>query len=513
MSVAFRLNEAQRQAIDRAALHFGFSAFEKQEFEYQIEQAPFEEAELILCAADREYWIRNYAYIYDPEAQDWISFDLWPEQVEVLDTVIENQLVIVIKARQIGLTWLMLAYALHEMLFRPIAEVLLFSKREDEALYLLGEERLRGMYQHLPDWMKPGVITDAAKHFQLANGSSARAFPSNAGDSYTATFALIDEADLVPDLKSLLSRVKPTIDAGGKLVMISRSDKSKPQSLFKQIYKAAKQKLNAWAAVFLAWYVHPGRDEAWYQRQCDDAMQNEGSLDTVHEQYPATDEEAMNPASLHKRIPAGWLDACWQTLESIDVNPLGLEGLTIYCKPERFRTYVGGADCAEGLATSDDSVTQWIDAETGEQVAVLAGKLTPATHAYYSARISEYYNDARLLIENNNHGHAMILWLNDNGYSKYVMPGHNGKDGWTSNTLGKALMYDTGAESAKTGDTIIHDYTTLTQLKAIEKSTLRAPDGEMDDYADAYVLALEARKGRSKNRVEHRVGKVVWRDG
>lgn len=504
MVAASKFPPEQIEAISRSAQRF---SWDSGTVAHKLSGSNPVERELFLCAADREYFIRTYCKIYDSETQDWIDFDLWDEQVDVLELVIDHQQTIVLKARQLGLTWLMLAFALHQMIFRPIAEVLIFSKREDEAIYLLSNERLKGMYDHLPQWMKPGKKVDAAKHFQLANGSSARAFPSNAGDSYTATFAIIDEADLVPDLKQLLSRVKPTIDAGGKLVMISRADKSKPESLFKSIYKAAKRKANDWASAFLAWYVRPERTQDWYERICEDAMQNEGTLDTVHEQYPATDEEAMNPRSLNKRIPAEWLDNCYEELVAVD-HPLAFGDLTVFRHPVQFRSYVAGMDCAEGLLSSDDSVTQWVDAETGEQVAVLAGKLSPEVQAYQSARISEWYNQAPILVENNNHGHAAILWLNDNGHGGLVLTGHNNKDGWSSNSLGKSLMYSTGAEAAKDEQTTIHDYTTLIQLKAIEKSTLRAPEGQMDDYADAYVLALEGRKQQASNRITYRRGKA-----
>jgi hypothetical protein len=91
------------------------------------------------------------------------------------------------------------------------------SKREEEAQYLLGDERLRGMYARLPAALKPRTRAqkNAAETWALANGSVARALPSNAGDGYTASLVLADEADLVPDLERLLRSAKPTIDAPG----------------------------------------------------------------------------------------------------------------------------------------------------------------------------------------------------------------------------------------------------------------------------------------------------------
>ena len=49
------------------------------------------------------------------------------------------------------------------------------------------------------------------------------------GDGYTATFVLVDEADLVPDFNHH-ARGAPTIDAGGKLFLVSRAKRIREQA-------------------------------------------------------------------------------------------------------------------------------------------------------------------------------------------------------------------------------------------------------------------------------------------
>lgn len=451
--------------------------------------------ELLKCAASREYFIRTYCKIYDAPNKSWIPFDLWPEQVDVLHMTFEHQFLCVLKARQLGLTWLFIAYAVHEVLFRPIAKVLLFSRMEKLAIYLLGEERLKGMYRRLPKWMQSKVIANAATSFELANGSTIHAFPSNGGDGYTATFALIDEADLVQDLSQLLNRVQPTIDHGGKLVMLSRVDKDKPQSLFKQIYKAAKQGLNEWFSIFLPWWVHPDRNEDWYEKLCAGTLASEGSLDSVHEQYPATDTEALGSRTSDKRMMASWLNQCYEELPPLSDEVLKLAGapainhLKIYRLPEPGRKYVIGIDTAEGNPTSDDSALSVVDAETLEQVAELSDKLQPEVLAAYADSIGTWFNKANLMVERNNHGHAVLLWLKNFSRLKRL-PGQDKKEGWNSNGPGKVLLYDTCAKVLREASTLLHSFKTMTQLQSIVGSTLRAPDGEMDDCADAYALVV-----------------------
>lgn len=467
----------------------------------EIQEAPkAADPEWNRCAASAPYFIVTHVRIYDATIKGWIPFDLWPEQTTSLKTIHESQLVVILKARQLGLTWLVLAYFLWLMIFHPSASVLVFSLRDTEAKFLLGDERWKGMFLRLP----PDLKTDADGNplsFQkddehvrtLSNGSTIKAFPTSAGDSYTATAALVDEADLVPDLNNLMGRVKPTIDGGGKLILLSRSDKKQPDSEFKRIYRAAKRKLTKWVAIFLPWTVRPGRTEAWYAEQELDIFHRTGSADDLHEQYPRTDTEALAPRSLDKRITPAWIEKCYKEIPAIELpDAPSIPGLVIYRAPEAKRSYVQGIDTAEGNPTSDDSSIHVLDKETGEEVAKLSGKLQPSVTAAHADTIGHYFNKTSLLVERNNHGHAVLLWLKDNS-TLQLLNGPDGNPGWLDNSRGKTLLYDNAADAFRTGDTTLHSFTTNTQLSSIEGASLRAPTGEHDDEADSYALALMAR--------------------
>jgi hypothetical protein len=431
---------------------------------------------------------------------DWIPFRLWADQAGTLDAINLHRLVIILKARQLGLTWLVLGFALWLLLFFPAATILLFSRRDDEAVDLL-KTRLRGMYDRLPDWLKVrGFVVDNDHELHLSNGSRALAFPTTAGDSYTATLVIVDEADLLPDLDRLIRAVKPTVDAGGKMILLSRSDKSRPQSPFKRIYNSAKAKLTEWFPVFLPWTARPDRNEAWYESQKADILHRTGSLDDLHEQYPATDAEALAPRSLDKRLAPAWLHQCFvekQPLTDLPSDAPSIPGLEIYALPVKgdwtiaSHSYVIGVDPAEGNPTSDDSALTVLDLFTGEEVAALAGKFQPSTLAAYADEIAQWYNGAAILVERNNHGHAVLLWLGDNS-PFYRLCGRDGKPGWLSSERGKTLLYDTAADALRNKETILHSFATFTQLASIGGSTLRAPEGEHDDRATAYALACVA---------------------
>jgi hypothetical protein len=468
-----------------------------------LEQQRRYEQQRQMVRNDVAHFIGEYVFILDATERDWIRFELWPAQAESLAEFLLYQLIVILKARQIGMTWLALAFALWLALFHPVATILLFSRRDDEAKYIL--ERLKGMYRRLPAWMQTTVLVDNDHVWALANGSEVRAFPPTAGDSYTATLVIVDEADLIPDFGRLMDSVKPTIDGGGKMIVLSRVNKDTPGSEFQLMYSGAKAGKTDWHPIFLPWHVRPGRTLEWYESQKREILTRTGALDSLYAQYPATDVEAMAPNTLDKRIAPQWLLQCYVEQTGIkafgDLQPPAIPGLTIYRLPESGHQYVGGVDPAEGNPNSDDSSATFIDVATGEEVAALSGRFEPGVFASYVHHVAMFFNKADLLVERNNHGHAVQLWFREHS-TLTLLHGHDDPDpsgtdhrkaGWLSNERGKSLLYTTAATAFRDKTTIIHSFLTYQQLASIDGSTLRAPNGQLDDRADSYALALEAR--------------------
>jgi hypothetical protein len=472
--------------------------------------------ELGKCYRNYIYFVNNYCRMYDSMDSKWIPFHLWDEQKETLHAIHNHKLVVILKARQLGISWLSLSYALWSVLFRPAASISIFSRREEEAKYLLGSERFKGMYNVLPKWMTSGnvVETDNTVKFMVKEGSVIRAFPTNSGDSYVATLVIVDEADLAPDLNQLMRSVKPTIDNGGKMILLSRVNKSEPESEFKQIYRAARDGVTPWYPVFLPWFTHPGRTDAWYEDQKKDILSRTGALDDLYEQYPETDDQALQEKTLNKRIPPLWVSRCSEELPTI--MPRGcpsINGIYIYREREIGVRYIIGADPAEGNEHSDDSALTVVRQDTGEEVCSLFGKYEPAVFAAYISQISAYYNFAQAMVERNNHGHSVIMWLEEHARRTRLLLGHDAgkkkgrkardKAGWLSSKLGKTILYNIVTEffrlssgideGVEEGVKVVHTPSTWRQLMSIESGTLSAPQGMNDDRAVCFALAQAGR--------------------
>jgi hypothetical protein len=489
--------------------------------------------ELILLTKDSldslVYFIFNYAHILSNDAKGWIPFTLWTtdcspydNQLDLVKKVYENNFVAILKSRQVGITWLSLTIALWLMLFHPQQAILLLSKGDKEARELL--KRLKGIYSHLPYWMKAKeALVDNNEEWALSNGSRAKSVSTRGGDSMSFTVAIIDEADLIyranTPLQQVLLNVEPTVGLNGKLILLSKAEKSRPKSTFKNIFKGAVRGTNRFVHSFIPWKVNPLRTEEWYKAQVEISLDIDGTLDTVHESYPATPQEALSPKSGNKRLPYVLVGASYKEKDPIfiyshaadppeEYDGADIAGLYIYEYAKKGMQYAIGVDPAEGLATSDFSGLSVVD-ENLNQVARYKGRVDPQILALYAHKISKYYNNAPVLYERNNHGilfkkEMQEKYQNTKLLKGWVANGKRVKPGWFTTTASKSYMYDTLAakyrelkkhNKNKPDDEkiiILHDEETYTQLTSIENSTYKAPPGEEDDLAIAHSLAIVA---------------------
>lgn len=463
--------------------------------------------ELIRCSNDVIYFINKYCFLFDKEQRKWSNFILWDtppgeydNQVTVAKKISESRYLVILKARQLGITFIVLCVFLWHMLFNPVVSALLISRGETESNELL--VRLKKIYSYLPPWMQSReVVTDNKNEFSLANGSSARSLSTRKGDSFAATHLLIDEADLVHesgiDLRDMLLKAEPTVGTTGTMVLLSKSDKKNPTSTFKKIYRAARKGSSYYTHAFLPYYVDPARDQKWYEEKTANAKAL-GTIDDLWENYPATPEQALAPNSQTKRFPYAVLEKCFFPVDPLDAS-LGIPNLNIWEMPRPGAIYVVLADASEGVESpeTDKCGLMVMDVLTKSEVATFTGYATPAVLGSYVEILSRAYNDAACLPERNNHGHSLILWLKDNTEVRvlkgWVADGGQKKDGWATSSVAKSMMYNSLAETVANLGCVIRSEETLAQLASIEASTLRAPGKRgVDDLAVCFGLGEAA---------------------
>jgi len=138
--------------------------------------------------------------------------------------------------------------------------------------------------------------------------------------------------------------------------------------------------------------------------------------------------------------------------------------LKIFTKPNPSLRYAIGGDISEGLEIGDASSAFVIDSDYS-QCAVWYGKSDPDLFGEILCRLGEYYNEAVLAPEVNNHGHATMAAIKRKGYGNLFIREvkeersdvFTKKLGWLTTAKTKHLMLDEFVRLYREGSLTIKD--------------------------------------------------------
>lgn len=281
-------------------------------------------SEIDYCKNNIDYYVETYCHIEDKDADELIQpFNLWEGQRKALLSMIENRLNVVLKARQLGITWLVLAISSWVLICSTGRLVVALSRTEEEAKELV--RRLGVILRYMPEliaeynnvptgWTGP-VFQAYSLTLEIAfpNGPQSvfKAFASapGASRSFTADLLVLDEWAFQQSAREIWTSGYPTINRpnGGRVIGLSTIDRG---TLFEEIFTDDGNDFNK---IFLPWDTDPRRDAEWYAR----TKRNLG--DKTMQEYPASIEEALTipggaffpevAAHLHLQPPAAHLES------------------------------------------------------------------------------------------------------------------------------------------------------------------------------------------------------------
>ena len=263
-----------------------------------------------------QYFVQAFGHV-QPPVGDPIPFRLWPtepravpncvgatNQEEVLDAFVEHLRVIVLKARQLGLTWLALHYVDWLMAFAehtPRARILGLSKTEEDAKQLL--HRARRIFRLLPPFLRPpedartAPPSEARGEMVLIGRGSMKSLVSTpaAARSETATVFLWDEAAFTRhgNARETWTSALGTMGTTGQAIVISTGygppDAPGDGQAFAQLYTDARAGAEDMHAIFLPDSLHPDRDEEWRFKRARQFL----SIEEFEQEHPETEEQAL----------------------------------------------------------------------------------------------------------------------------------------------------------------------------------------------------------------------------
>jgi hypothetical protein len=334
-------------------------------------------------------------------------------------TILLNyRIVLVIKDRQVGVSWEVSGFTDWEAEFHSKNALGLFiSKKEKDAWKLLAKSRF--IHLNLPVWLRlPENHNDSRELIDFKDIESSievQTSTADAGRGTDATIVVRDECAFHPYAEENLAAVQPAVDAGGRRIDISTIDPWSEENHFtklilKNLDGATKTNLSDGmelyfkpdsdtAVVYIPWTARPTRREGMTQQEFWDKV-IVPNYDEIQRQseYSGSLENALKPPKITCRFDA---DAIAFMKARID-SPFRVERngiVRFYGEPElghRYAFIVDPSDAAE-----DPSTGIIVDVRTNFKVADFRGMLPITDQMSIIQDLHARFFEPTLVIERN----------------------------------------------------------------------------------------------------------------
>jgi hypothetical protein len=501
--------------------------------ELNVNQVHFNQCdEIKRCEESFLYFVDTYCYIQDRKTKQAIPFKLWPGQAKVAPKLFLALYLLILKARQLGLTWLVAAYALWRAIFHFEELIVIISAREDLAIEFL--DRIKFIFDRLPAFMKPTVMkrTTTELHFGIETkdikgnikigglNSVIKSIAStpDAGQSKTISLLILDESALNRYCKEIWSAAKPTLEhAGGQAIIISNPSKDKPGwGWTRDLYIDSMKGLNEFDRLFLNWECVPGRGEGFL------ASQKRAGLDDadISMQYPTTETEAIEAlggnyfGDTTKRFEAfpgekGVLlltkkDEGTKEVERVDFQAETSGILEVWEHPQKnweFR-YAIGSDVSEGLGETYSVAYVYDRLEKKFVARMRSNRIDADIWGTKLIELGKYYNNAMIGPERNGAGITTIIKLQRSLYPFLFYRQRPGKMkgdyvkeyGWLETNENKQILADELKRHFRDIFSEVPCQYILSEAATFirhENGELRHEDGKLDDCVIAGGITIQ----------------------
>jgi hypothetical protein len=241
----------------------------------------------------------------------------------------------------------------------------------------------------------------------------------------------------------------------------------------------------------------------------------QNGLDLFRQEYPAEPDEAFLTTGRPVFNTQQLSELLGKTKDPI--ARLALEGdewvnnprgeLIQYYPHDPGEDYVIGADVAMGVRNGDWSVAQVLDSKK-RQVAVWRGQVHPDFFADILRALGEFYNTARLIVENNSHGILTCTRLGkDYAYENLyyttevdkITERESTTFGFRTTVKTKPLIIDQLRAALREGEIELNDKTTIREMLTYivtESGSMEAEKGCFDDTVMSLALCNHVHDGK-----------------
>ena len=396
-------------------------------------------------------------------------FILNDAQKDLFNSLNTHSRVIILKARQIGFSTAITGYLYHKTITTPGTNTALIGYNSDLTAELL--DKVKTFYRTTPNSLKPQIQYNSKYEISFpAIDSKILVLPSseNVGRGYTLHNVLCTELAFWDKAEEKMLAIENAVPKDGKIII--ESTPNAIGNLYHRMWMAD----NDYDKKQYGWWWHYTEEEIEViRRRINNPMRfaQEYGLEFLSSGRP------VFPSDLIKRMRKGIYKIGQKVKDETGVETVvtqNEDGLVMYYPPRPDRTYVAGADVAEGVTGGDYSVVTVFDRASGEEVAFWRGYLPPDRFGVFLNKVGRAYNNALMVCEINNHGLTTVTALKNLMYPQiYFRPvvkmdtmGTQMSDrmGFKTTKVTRPLMIDDLREALSDGSLIIHTEKTLDEM-------------------------------------------------
>ena len=454
------------------------------------------------CKASCEYFICNHIMVTHP-VRGLVPFHLYPFQKDILGHLTDHRFNILRKFRQAGCTTIASAYALWTILFQQHKSVVILSKGDAESTEVL--DRIKLMYDELPEYLKPGIVEDNKHTLKLQTQSIIKSRPSGkqSGRSLAGSILIIDEAAFIDNIEVIWAAVYPIISTGGRAFVLSTVNGV--GNWFYSIYQDARLGLNSFNPIDIKWREHPEyfRNDDYshlyeemakrtppmdiedWERVTKSNMPNKLWLQEYECEFLGTGETYVDGEVLK--------DISEQVSEDYFIKYNNR--MRVWQDPQPHYEYVLAADVALGR-DRDYSAFHIINIYNGQQVAEFYSNKTPINEfAEIIAREGQLYNLAHVISERNTIGNNLIDWLFNILEYENVWIDETDNMGFQTTLKNRETVLADLEEAIRTNKIKINSKRTIDELLTFivtPTGKAQADTGKNDDLVMALAIGVHA---------------------
>ncbi len=457
---------------------------------------------------DPRFYLENFTKIKG-KSPGLMPFVLNNAQLDLFNALNGNSRVMILKARQLGISTAVAGYLYHLAITTPGINVALIGYNSDLTSELL--DKVKTFYATTPKSIRPQIRYNSKYEVSFpAMDSKILVLPSseNVGRGYTLHAVLITELAFIEKAGEKMLAIENAVPADGKIII-----ESTPNGMGNQYHRMwmsdngyAKQKYG-W------WWGYTEEEIEVIRKRINNPMRfaQEYELEFLSSGRPVFSSQLV------KKIRGG-IYAVGQKVKDENGAEYTVterdDGLIIYYPPRPEHKYAMGVDVAEGVTGGDYSTVTIFDRETGDEVAMWRGFLAPDRFGTILCTWGKFYNNALAVVEINNHGLSTVTAMKNLLYpqmyfrpAKFDQMGMSYTDrlGWKTTKLSRPLMIDDFREALSDGSVKIHSEKTIDELLTFnfnEDGDMVCQSGFHDDLLFSCAIGFQGFKVLFKGKLE-----------